>query len=66
MKETIYLMAINEALVEEMNRDEKVFVIGENIQMGSFGTTSGLVQQFGTDRVMDTTLAETAVAGPCC
>ena len=63
MKETIYLMAINEALVEEMNRDEKVFVIGENIQMGSFGTTTGLVQQFGTDRVMDTTLAETAVAG---
>jgi pyruvate/2-oxoglutarate/acetoin dehydrogenase E1 component len=63
MKETIYLMAINEALAEEMNRDEKVFVIGENIQMGSFGTTTGLVQQFGTDRVMDTTLAETAVAG---
>ncbi len=63
MKQTVYLMAINEALREEMRRDETVFVIGENVQQGTFGTTSGLVQEFGTERVMDTPLAETAVAG---
>ena len=55
--------AINEALREEMRRDEKVFCIGEDIQAGTFGETSGLVQEFGTDRIMDTPLAETAVAG---
>ena len=63
MKQTIYLKAINEALAEELERDEKVFIIGEDVQQGTFGTTSGLVQQFGTERVMDTPLAETAVAG---
>ncbi|MFO7962387.1 MAG: alpha-ketoacid dehydrogenase subunit beta [Desulfobacterales bacterium] len=63
MKQTIYLMAINEALREEMRRDETVFIIGENVQQGTFGTTSGLVQEFGAERVMDTPLAETAVAG---
>jgi pyruvate dehydrogenase E1 component beta subunit len=63
MKETIYLMAINEALDEEMKRDESVFIIGENVQPGTFGTTGGLVQKYGPERVMDTPLAETAVAG---
>ncbi|MBW2061546.1 MAG: alpha-ketoacid dehydrogenase subunit beta [Deltaproteobacteria bacterium] len=63
MKQTIYLMAIREALDEEMERDEKVFIIGENVQQGTFGTTSTLVQKFGPERVMDTPLAETAVAG---
>lgn len=55
--------AIKEALKEEMQRDEKVFCIGEDIQAGTFGQTTGLVQQFGTDRIMDTPLSETAVAG---
>jgi pyruvate dehydrogenase E1 component beta subunit len=63
MKQTIYLTAINEALREEMRRDDAVFVIGENVQQGTFGTTTGLVQEFGKERVMDTPLAETAVAG---
>ena len=63
MKDTVYLMAINEALREELRRDETVFVIGENVQQGTFGTSSGLVQEFGTERIMDTPLAETAVAG---
>ena len=63
MKELMMLMAINEALREEMERDETVFVLGEDVQQGTFGCTSGLVQAFGPDRVMDTPLAETAVAG---
>ena len=63
MKNIMYLQAINEALREEMEKDEKVFIIGEDVQQGAFYTTSGLVDQFGTERVMDTPLAETAVAG---
>jgi len=65
MKELIYLQAINEALEEEMRRDETVFIIGEDVQAGTFMTTAGLVQKFGPDRVMDTPLSETAVAGAC-
>lgn len=63
MKQLMMVTAINEALSEEMERDEKVFIIGEDVQQGTFGATSGLVQKFGPDRVMDTPLAETAVAG---
>ncbi|MBT6615015.1 MAG: alpha-ketoacid dehydrogenase subunit beta [Deltaproteobacteria bacterium] len=63
MKDTVFVMAINEALREELERDEKVFIIGEDVQQGTFGATGKLVQQFGKDRVMDTPLAEPAVAG---
>jgi acetoin:2,6-dichlorophenolindophenol oxidoreductase subunit beta len=63
MKATTMIEAIREALAEELARDETVFVIGENVQQGTFGATSGLVQQFGPERVMDTPIAETAVAG---
>ena len=63
MKTIRYRQAINEALFEEMGRDEKVYIVGEDVQAGSFGNTAGLVQTFGTERVRDTPLAETAVAG---
>ena len=63
MKQILYVQAINEALEEEMRRDETVFIIGEDIQAGAFMTTTGLVQKFGPDRVMDTPLSENAVAG---
>jgi pyruvate dehydrogenase E1 component beta subunit len=65
VKKLPYLMAINEALDEEMARDNKVFIIGEDVQQGTFGTTRGLVKKYGPDRVMDTPLSETAVAGAC-
>jgi len=48
-----------------MARDDTVLVIGVDVQAGAFGTTTGLVQRFGPDRVMDTPLSETAVAGAC-
>ncbi len=63
MRTLPYVMAINEALSEEMARNDKIFIIGEDVQAGVFGASRGLVQKFGTDRVMDTPLAETAVAG---
>lgn len=63
MREIPYMLAIAEALAEEMERDQRVFVIGEDVQAGTFGVTRGLVQRFGPERVMDTPLSETAVAG---
>lgn len=63
MKQISYIMAINEALMEEMERNDKIFIIGEDVQAGVFGASRGLVARFGPDRVMDTPLSETAVAG---
>lgn len=63
MKQIPYIMAINEALAEEMERNDKIFIIGEDVQAGVFGASRGLVARFGPDRVMDTPLSETAVAG---
>ncbi|MBW1787425.1 MAG: transketolase [Deltaproteobacteria bacterium] len=63
MRELMYLQAINEALAEELDRDESVFLVGEGVQTGTFGTTDGLVQRFGPDRIMDAPLSETAIAG---
>ena len=63
MRQITYVQAIGEALAEEMKRDEKVFVIGEDVQQGIWGTTTGLVQKFGSDRLMDTPISETAIAG---
>ncbi|MBC8476717.1 MAG: hypothetical protein H8D49_00085 [Dehalococcoidia bacterium] len=63
MKQTIFMMAINEALDEEMERDEKVFIIGEDVQSGVFGASRGLIAKYGPERVMDTPLSETVVAG---
>jgi pyruvate dehydrogenase E1 component beta subunit len=63
MRTIRYREAINEALHEEMTRDEKVFIVGEDVQGGAFGTTMGIVQKFGEKRIKDTPLAETAVAG---
>jgi pyruvate/2-oxoglutarate/acetoin dehydrogenase E1 component len=68
MKEITYLEAINEALFEEMERDERVFVLGEDVAVGYggggvFGVTRGLAERFGTQRVIDTPLSEVAIAG---
>lgn len=58
-----FLQAINEALAEEMRRDQKVFVLGEDVHVGVFGQTSGLVKEFGDERVLNTPIAENAIAG---
>jgi pyruvate dehydrogenase E1 component beta subunit len=63
MKEILYRQAIQDALKEEMRRDPKVFVLGESVRGGSWGTTNQLFAEFGPDRVMDTAISETAVAG---
>lgn len=60
-----YIEAIRQAMKEEMERDENVFVLGEDVGLkgGVFTTTKGLQQQFGEMRVLDTPLAESAIAG---
>src|SRR2546428_4703778 len=64
-KELSYLEAIREALVEEMQRDPKVFVLGEDVGPygGAFGVTQGLFDMFGEMRVMDTPISESAIVG---
>lgn len=60
-----YAWAINHALAEEMRRDERVWMMGQDIgRMGGvFGVTRGLIDEFGPDRVRDTTINETFIVG---
>ena len=60
-----YLDAIREALAEEMRRDPKVFVLGEDVGPygGAFGATQGLAEEFGELRVLDTPISESAIVG---
>jgi 2-oxoisovalerate dehydrogenase E1 component beta subunit len=64
-KELSYLEAIREALTEEMRRDAKVFVLGEDVGPygGAFGVTQGLFEEFGELRVVDTPISESAIIG---
>lgn len=60
-----FIEAINLAMKEEMERDERVFILGEDVgkKGGVFKATAGLYEQFGEYRVLDTPLAESAIAG---
>src|SRR6187399_2621199 len=60
-RELSYLEAIREALFEEMRRDPKVFVLGEDV--GAFGITTGLFEEFGELRCLDTPISESAIIG---
>jgi len=63
--EVTYLKAINQALHEEMHRDENVYVMGEDVAElgGAFKVTEGLLQAFGENRVIDTPIAESLIVG---
>ena len=62
---TTYLEAIREGLWEEMERDPKVFLIGEDIGVygGAFKVTAGFLEKFGERRVVDTPISESAIVG---
>ncbi len=62
-RELTMIEAINEALAQEMARDERVFVIGEDVGRigGIFGATRGLLDRFGAERVRDTPISEAAI-----
>lgn len=65
MHEVTYAEAINEALFEEMERDERVVVLGEDVALigGNFTVTRGLYERFGEKRVKDTPISEDAIIG---
>jgi pyruvate dehydrogenase E1 component beta subunit len=60
-----YREALNQALREEMQRDENVFVMGEDIGVfnGAFKVTAGLLEEFGEKRVRDTPISENSIVG---
>ncbi|HUY26089.1 MAG TPA: alpha-ketoacid dehydrogenase subunit beta [Candidatus Binataceae bacterium] len=63
--ELTYIKAINSALMEEMRRDENVFVMGEDVGElgGAFKATEGLLEAFGEERVIDTPISEALIVG---
>src|SRR5690606_34900114 len=74
MAKKTYMQAISEALRMEMRRDPRVFLIGEDIAGGAgtdkvgavggiFGLTSGMYEEFGPKRVIDTPISESAIIG---
>ena len=65
MPEMTYLQAISDGLRQEMRRDKRVFVLGEDVGVygGAFKVTLGFQEEFGSWRVIDTPLSETAIMG---
>jgi len=66
MPEIDYRQALNDALREELERDENVFLLGEDIGPdweGAFKVTKGLAETFGEDRVRDTPISESCIVG---
>ena len=65
MKKVTYIEAITQALYEEMERDERVFLIGQDIGLygGVFKATKGLMDRFGAERVIDAPISEVYIAG---
>ena len=67
MAEKTYLQAISDGLRQEMRRDKRVYVIGEDVGVygGAFKVTQGFQEEFGPWRVVDAPLSETAIVGSC-
>jgi 2-oxoisovalerate dehydrogenase E1 component beta subunit len=65
MPSVTYLEAIRLAMLEEMRRDERVFILGEDVAGygGAFRVTQGLAEMFGEARVIDTPISESAIVG---
>ena len=65
MPETTYLDAIREAMIEEMRRDPRVFLIGEDVGAygGAFKASAGMIEEFGAERVIDTPITESGFSG---
>jgi pyruvate dehydrogenase E1 component beta subunit len=65
MREITFTQAINEALKQNLERDDRVFIMGEDVGYygGIFQATAGLMKVFGEERVMDTPISESAIMG---
>jgi acetoin:2,6-dichlorophenolindophenol oxidoreductase subunit beta len=64
-REIRYLEAVREAMIQEMERDDTVFLIGEDIGAygGAFQVTHGMLEKFGPERILDTPITELGIAG---
>ena len=62
---TTYVEAIRQGIWEEMERDENVFVLGEDVGVygGAFKVTAGMLDEFGDERIIDTPISESAIVG---
>src|SRR5579884_883127 len=58
-----FLEAIRDAQYEEMKRDPRVFMMGEDLASNLFGTTTGLIEAFGSARVRNTPISEAGFVG---
>lgn len=67
MAEMTYREALNAAMVQEMNRDESVFLMGEEVAEydGAYKVSRGMLEQFGDQRVVDSPISELGFAGLC-
>lgn len=65
MREITFVEALREAIGEEMERDQTVFMMGEDIAAygGAFGVSKGLLQKFGPERIRNTPMSEAAITG---
>ncbi len=65
MAVTTYLDAIKEGMWEEMEKDDRVFILGEDVGIygGAFKVTKGMLDRFGPERVIDTPISESAIVG---
>ncbi len=65
LSQTTYLEAIRQGIWEEMERDDRVFILGEDVGTygGAFKVTDGMLQRFGSERVLDTPISESAIVG---
>ncbi len=65
VREISYLEAVREAMTQEMERDESVFLIGEDVGQygGAFQVSYGMLEQFGPERIIDTPITELGIAG---
>ena len=57
-REITYAIALKEAIYEEMKKNEKVFLMGEDIRYSVWGVTGGLHEEFGNERVLHTPISE--------
>ena len=65
MREITYLEAIREAMTQEMRQNDDVFILGEDIGIygGAFGVTKGMIDEFGPERIRNTPISESGIAG---
>ncbi|MEN8164075.1 MAG: alpha-ketoacid dehydrogenase subunit beta, partial [Acidobacteriota bacterium] len=64
MPEISYVQALHDALEEEMERDDRIFILGEDLAIGyPFGVTKGLQERFGAERVINTPMSEASFVG---